>query len=224
MARPENREEVLAAYYKVPVSVIAELALVPPEKRKELCKRHGINPQIFRTMVDYNRYGEASLIHEQMKRLGEPVAKLSVLDFGCLVADYGLYFARLGAKVAIYDRIQSATTFARFRFATEKKRVRVFPFPTDYAKLFKGRRLVIFGEVLEHMESPLEALQACAAQAVPYIFTSCYPFGSDKYFAMSGHLQSAQAQQPACIELLAANYVHWHLEKKAVLWQRRKGK
>jgi 2-polyprenyl-3-methyl-5-hydroxy-6-metoxy-1,4-benzoquinol methylase len=218
-ARRENRREILASYYQVPASSIAKLARVPHEQRKELCRPHGINPYIFRTMVDYTRYPEARRIHRKLKIFREPVEKFSVLDFGCLVADYGLYFSRLGARVAIYDKKDEAIQFARFRFAKEKRRVRAFPFPSDFNKMVKGRSLVIFGEVLEHVDNPLEILQSCVAQSVKYIFTSRYPFGDARYFALSGHSQAARAQQTACIKLLMGNYTHWILHDRAVLWQ-----
>jgi hypothetical protein len=222
--KPESRRELLATYYKVPAALIAELAVIKPEKRKDQCKEHGITPQIFRTMMDYNRYREAGRIHRQLVVLDEPIKNLSVLDFGCLVSDYGMYFARLGAKVAIYDKRESALKFARFRFAAEKLGVKSFPITTAYKPMAKGRDLVIFGEVLEHMDNPLEVLQACVAHKVKYIFTSHYPFGDDKYFALSGHSRIAEAQQPACIKLLDDNYTGWILHDRAMLWQRKKGK
>jgi len=222
--KPENRREVLAAYYKVPVAFIAELAAVAPEEGKGLCKADRHPPQIFRPMVDYHRFREAGHIHRQLGVLREPIKELSVLDFGCLVSDYGLYFARLGAKVAIYDKRESALKFARYRFAAEKLRVKSFPITSAYKPMAKGRDLVIFGEVLEHMDNPVEVLQACVAQAVQYIFTSHYPFGDDQYFALSGHSRTAQAQQAACIKLLDNNYTGWILHDRAVLWVRKKGR
>ena len=216
----ENLARILAAYYKVPTSLITVLARVPSDQRKELCRRYGIDPYIFRTMMDYTRYPEARRIHRKLRQLREPFEKLSILDYGCLVADYGLYFSRLGARVALYDKKKVATKFARYRFAQEKRRPKVFPFPSDFAAMIKGRNFVIFGEVLEHLDNPLEILQECVAQSVPYIFTSCYPFGNNHYFAMDGHSRSAQAQQTACIKLLKPKYASWILHKKEVLWQR----
>jgi hypothetical protein len=217
----ENRRALLASYYKVPQKLIVQLALLPPEQRKAFCLPHGINPYIVRTMVDYNRYGEARRIHRLLKVLGEPVEKLSVLDFGCLVSDYGLYFARLGARVAIYDKKEEVIKFAQFRYAREKLRVKTFPYPTDFDAMTRGRSLAIFGEVLEHVHNPLEILQACVKRSVKYIFTSRYPFGDAKYFALSGHSPSARAQQPACIKLLSTHYDGWILHDRALLWQRK---
>ena len=174
--------------------------------------------------MDYNRYGDARKIHRQLKALGEPVEKLSILDFGCMVSDYGLYFARLGARVALYDKKAEVIKFAQFRFAREKLRVQSFPYPTDFAVMVRGRRLAIFGEVLEHVNNPLEILQACVTESVKYIFTSRYPFGDAKYFALSGHSKAAQAQQPACIQLLSTHYDGWILHDRALLWQRKEAR
>lgn len=220
VAKFENRTKILATYYKVPESLILALAEIPADLRKEKCREQGIDPYIFRTMMDYSRYPQAFRIHQKLLELRVPAKNFSVLDYGCLVADYGMYFARLGVRVALYDKRTVATDFARFRFAREKLKARVFPFPTDFSKMVKGRRLVIFGEVLEHLENPLGILQECVDQAVPFIYSSCYPFGDKHYFAMPGHSRSAEAQQADCIKLLKPHYASWILHKREVLWQR----
>jgi len=216
----EDRFKTLASFYKADELLIHRLALLAHDHRKARCQEAGFDPHIFRTMIDYTRFREAEMVHEKLSSLRETIASLAVLDFGCLVADYGLYFARLGAPVAIYDTAE-ATEFALFRLAREGLQARRFTIPTDYATLLHGINMAIFGEVLEHLDSPLDVLQSCVSQNVKYIFTSCYPYGDDSYFEKNGHSASAQAQQPACIDLLTQLFTRWPLKNKAVLWQRR---
>ncbi len=215
---------MLAAYYSVSKELIHELANIPQEDRIERCREYGINPKIIRTMMDYTRYHEAARIHQRIVVLGGQIADLKILDYGCLVADYGLYFSRLGADVAIYDIDPEAIQFALARFRRENLAGLAYHIPTDYAALVANRDLAIFGEVLEHMHNPLEVLHACVEQKVNYIFTSCYPFGSEKYFSEKGHSRIAQTRQPDAIKLLVTHYRCWPLEKQAILWQRREQK
>ena len=96
----------------------------------------------------------------ELKKLKMKIEQLQILDFGCLISDYGIYFARLGAKVMIYDK-NSATNFAEFRFKKERLSVKTTNIPYDYLSLTNGKDLVIFGEVLEHLDNPLLAIEAC---------------------------------------------------------------
>jgi hypothetical protein len=178
-----------------------------------------VNQYIFRTMIDYTRYPQARRLRELLVSNGQQIAGLRVLDFGCLVADYGMHLAREGAHVAIYDR-KEETEFAAFRFQREKLPVEVLAFPRLHSSLMAGRDLVVFGEVLEHVFTPLEILQACVDASVKYIFTSCYPFGNEDYFNLPGHRKAAQEQQPACLELLRANYREIAGHQNERLWWR----
>jgi hypothetical protein len=213
----EDRLRVLMSYYPASTQV-AELAKLPAADRKPICVKNGINPHIVRTMVDYTRYPEAELIYQSLLKNNETVSGLRVLDFGCLVSDYGIFFARRNARVSVYDD-DEATRFVKFRFEQEALPVNLVTIPCDYNHLMREIDLAVFGEVLEHLFDPLEPLQACIAQSVRYIFTSCYPFGDDKYFALTGHRKSAQDLQPECIRLLNAHYAPIPLRKKAVLWK-----
>lgn len=217
----EDRLGIMASFYGVPMETIVALAAMAQSDRKPICARLGINPYVVRTMADYDRYIEAEEIHKLLVSRTEPIDRLSVLDFGCLVSDHGIYFARLGADVSIYDT-KEAVDFAEFRYVEEGLCVKSHQIPTDGKELMRGVDLAIFGEVLEHMEDPLIPIRDCIDMSVKYIFTSCYPFGDAEYFKLSGHLKSAQDLQPDCIRLLSHNYDAIPSINKTVLWCRRR--
>jgi len=215
----EDRVGVLAEFYNQTSDALLDLAKTPWPERKTQCKLLGINPYIFRTMVDYSRYPEARKLNKLIRQCGRRIAGMKVLDFGCLVADYGVFLARRGAKVAVYDYIEEIT-FAAFRFTRENMPVELFHVPHNYKELMCSRNLVIFGEVLEHLDNPLQPLEACVDASVDFIFTSCFPLGDEAYFSHSGHSKSAQQQQPACLALLRKFYYEIAARKKARLWRR----
>lgn len=213
----ENRLMLVAAYYNVQPELIQDLVALSPEKRKVAARILNIDPSIIRTMMDYTRYPEAGRLHQKLNMLGVDVSALSSVDFGCLVADYAIYFARLGSRVTVYDT-REILRFVAYRFKSEHLRARMFARPTDYRIFFRRADLVMFGEVLEHMHYPINALKACVNASVQYVYTSCYPFGDDAYFSLPGHRKSAQRQQQACRDLLNAYYNQHVLWRKAVLW------
>jgi hypothetical protein len=216
----EDRFGVVAAYYAIPDTLLTQIAQLEQPERKPLCKAHAVCPYVVRTMLDYDRYAQAQDIANLLHKMGENISLLSMLDFGCLVADYAVAFARWGARVAIYDEAE-AVKFPAFRLAREGFAVDVHTIPAHGDALMEGRDLVIFGEVLEHLEDPLDPIRHCIQQDVKYIFTSCYPFGDDDYYTLSGHLKSAQDLQSDCIRLLAAHYDALPSRDKSVLWKRR---
>ena len=216
----ENRMLVLAEYYNKPgyEGFSGKLMLSPDEgQRKILAKQYGINHDILRAMLDYTRYPEANAVAMELKKLKMKIKQLQILDFGCLISDYGIYFARLGAKVMIYDK-KSATNFAEFRFKKERLSVKTTNIPYDYLSLTNGKDLVIFGEVFEHLNNPLLAIEACLQNSVKFVFTSCYPFGDSEYLSSYGHKKSAAVLQPVCRKLLRQNYIEKILFKTRRLW------
>ena len=219
----ENRLQVLADYYRTSTDFIAQVQNFSPDKdtRRDNAKAHGINPHILRTMLDYTHYPEAEMLLEALATVGVGPKELRVLDFGCLVADYGITFARRKARVTIYD-YQEPTDFAKFRFAREHLPVEVLHVPDDYPRALTNKDLVIFGEVLEHLENPLQVLQECAERKIPYIFTSKYPYGDNTYFKYPGHTIAAQQQQPESLRALRASYQEIELRKFARLWKLKK--
>lgn len=219
---PEDRLGVVARYYDLPLTTMQTIADLGKDARKPVCQDLGLSPSIVRTMVDYDRYPQARDILDAMLLLREDVATFTVLDFGCLVADYAIFFARLGARAAIYDG-EEEVKFAQFRFADAELPLITYTIPTSGDVLMGGKTLVIFGEVLEHLENPLLPIKDCIKSSVKYIFTSCYPFGDEEYYGLSGHLKSAQALQSDCIRLLIENYDAIPLRDKTVLWKARAG-
>jgi len=216
----EDRFGVVAAYYGLSDTLLRQIAQLDQPERKPLCKAHGVCPYVVRTMLDYSRYKQAEDVAGILTRAGEDISRLSMLDFGCLVADYAVAFARWNAKVAIYDDAE-AVKFPAYRLAREGFEVEIHTIPTDGAVLMKGKNLVVFGEVLEHLEDPLVPIRHCVEQDVKYIFTSCYPFGDEAYYTLSGHLKSAQDLQSDCIRLLIAHYDALPSSDKSILWKRR---
>jgi hypothetical protein len=213
----EDRLGLVARYYDLPRDQMAAIADLGKDARKPVCQSLGLSPSIVRTMVDYDRYPQARDILRALVLRGEDLATFTVLDFGCLVADYAVFFARQGARAAIYDG-EEEVKFAQFRFSEAGLPLTTYTIPALGAELMGGKTLVVFGEVLEHLENPLVPIKDCIDSGVKYIFTSCYPFGDEEYFELSGHLRTAQELQSDCIRLLIEHYDAIPLRDKTVLW------
>ena len=110
------------------------------------------NGPMRRMFLDYNRYFEAGAIEDALESMHVDFSKLKVVDYGCGVADYALYFARLGSKVALVDIDHDAQHFALHRLNLEGLSEKTFS-EVDEADL------VIFGEVLDHLENPLTVVK-----------------------------------------------------------------
>lgn len=214
-----QRIEFIAKYYEKRISIISRWArqLASPE-RMEMVKSNGVHPYVFRTMVDYTRYREAATIIMELSLRNISISGLRVLDFGCLVSDFGLMLARKGAIVSIYDHDKEALNFAEARYIAENLPVMKIPSDAPHIDIIGGQDLVVFGEVLEHLFDPYSLLHQCSTAKIKYIYSSCYPFGDQAYFDHSGHRKSAQEQQQQCISLLRDNYEEVDLGRKAHLW------
>jgi 2-polyprenyl-3-methyl-5-hydroxy-6-metoxy-1,4-benzoquinol methylase len=211
------RKNLLAEYYGVSVSIIESLVVVNYKERNELCWEAGINPYIFRTLCDYNRYTESFSVFNYLFSEKIEFTGLKVLDFGCLVSDYGYFFGMLGSVITFCD-FQEYIDFADFRLGKANiNRVKVLA-PADIDSLIKGQDLTIFGEVLEHLEDPYSVLKCCIVNRVKCVFTSCYPYGNESYFSLSGHTKSAKEQSQICINLMRDNYKEIDMGKLARLW------
>jgi len=177
------------------------------------------NGSLERMFLYYNRYYEAGLIFDALKRNDTSMKNFKVLDYGCGVADYGIYFARLGADVTVHDIDHAAVMFAESRFALENLEVkRGISRDKDY-------NLVIFGEVLDHLFSPLQALEEMVDSRISFIFTSSYPYRSDDkndvHWQHDHHPETARMQQSDCRILLKRNYAREILTGEGSLWVRR---
>jgi hypothetical protein len=206
----ENRKNLFAEFYKLDSGTFEKILSFNNKQmyeRSMFAQKFGINPSVMRTMLDYNRYHEAGCIIKYFNE-NNISFNLNVLDFGCCVGDYGISLARLGANVTFYD-FDDAIDFPVFRCAKENLKCNSFKVPTDYNKLFDNINLAIFGEVLEHIDDPLELLKICYGKQVKYIWTSFYPYVPDNtgYFNHHGHSNLASIQKIECQEFLKENYV-----------------
>lgn len=182
-------------------------------------------PHLKHPWLDYDRYRYADKIIATLNDHGEDFNKLSVLDYGCGVADYGFSFGRKGATVIFYDN-RTYINFVRFRLEKEPVQFRHHLIEIKYDVIFpEGINVVIFGEVLEHLESPLQVITRFVNQKVKYIFTSSYPFRNDNpkddYWNHPGHEHDTWKEQPACRDLLFANYERVRYNGEASLWIRK---
>lgn len=175
------------------------------------------NGPMRRMFLDYNRYFEAGAIEDALESMHVDFTKLKVLDYGCGVSDYGIYFARLGAKVDILDIDKEALAFATWRFLQEGLHVTAIE-SIDFADL------VIFGEVLDHLPDPLNTL-AFYGKHARFIFTSSYPFRSDDandvHWQHDHHPKTALTQQPACREYLEKHFTKLNFGGQRNLWTRK---
>ena len=176
------------------------------------------NGPMRRMFLDYNRYFEAGAIEDALEAMHVNFEGFKVLDFGCGVADYGIYFARLGAFVRLLDIDVDALNFAIHRFKLEHLSFGI----TD---TITGYDLVIFGEVLDHLENPYDAIQQAINGGARFIFTSSYPFRSDDpndvHWQHDHHPASAREQQAEIRKLLEENYNKLNFGGQRNLWTRK---
>jgi hypothetical protein len=223
----ENRFEILAKFYGVNEYVIDGIKFIPPTDSKGreipdrdiLMKRFGIGTKNFREMVKYTRYTEATYILSAIDATGNAFKGMKVLDFGCGVADYAMFFARHGSIVTVCDSL-NILNFVKFRAEQEDLKLEY----VDREKqegIFEGKELVIFGEVLEHLIDPLALLQICMDAGVKYIFSSSYPYGKEDYYNQPGHIYQAKLLRIPCLDLLTANYNQNTLFRNRNLWSKK---
>lgn len=189
------------------------------EDRKKIWGEYdGTKTEILRHLfLDYDRYYEADLIIEKMLTLGVDLKNLKVLDYGCGPGDYGMQFARMGARVGFYDTERACLDFACYRMIKSS----LVP---DLVSNFEPD-LVIFGEVLEHCDDPLGTLRVFAGE---WIFTSSYPYRSDDpeddYWRKEDHKDMARLIQPEVRKFLNENYEKIKLTDNRAeinLWRRK---
>lgn len=196
------------------------------ENRKEIFEAYKkFNPQmgeymqgnLLHSFVGYDRYFEAKFVNEGIKEKGR------ALDFGCGVGDYGFYLLRNGWAVDFYDYL-CIIDFIKFRLSEEKLTGGTFTVETGWQKLpLSEYKLIVFGEVLEHIENPTEILTKCLEAKIKYILTSSYPYKSADEYGIKrkgyrGHLQEAYKQQGACQKLLENNYTKKNFGGQLNLW------
>ncbi len=210
------RKYILSEYYNTSFEVIDKLIKTSPENRRSLCENEGINGYVFRTLFDYNSYPDCYLIYNLLSSIVD-FSNLKILDFGCLVSDYGFFFGNLGASITFCDFKEEAD-FADFRLGKANINRNKIYAPANYQEITKGQDLAIFGEVLEHLRDPFNMLQCGVENKIKYIYTSCYPYGNEAYFNYPGHTKEAKAQSKQCIDLLKSNFEEISLVKYKRLW------
>jgi SAM-dependent methyltransferase len=178
------------------------------------------NGPMERMFLDYNRYNEASLIFDELRKRDVKMKGLRVLDYGCGVADYSLYFRRLGSVACIYDIDDAALEFVKHRFEKEGFN------PPIIDGIMSNHDLIIFGEVLDHLPDPFGAVNEAIHGQVEYIFTSSYPFRSDDpndaHWQHDHHADYAREQQPHIRKMLIRHYNREILTGEGSLWARKR--
>lgn len=210
------RINLFSEYYNISQEEIEALIKVPQSQRIQACNEKGVNPYVLRTLFDYNRYPECYLLHNFLSRRFE-VNNKNLLDFGCLVSDYGFYFGMLNMNITLCD-LKEHADFAGFRLSRASiSHVKVYA-PVNYKEVTKDQDIAVFGEVLEHLDDPYLLLESCIENNVKYIFTTGYPYGDESYFNLPGHKKEAAEQAPQCIDLLKKNYQEFGLMKRITVW------
>lgn len=184
------------------------------ERKKIWDEYQGVKtPEVRHNFVDYTRYYEAEHIDGILTTKGVEIEKLKVIDYGCCAGDYAIYFARKGAKSYGYDIDESALNFLDYRLKREN-----LPENSPLNKY----DLVIFGEVLEHVDDPFNLIQSYIYQGAKYMFTSSYPYRNDdpqdSYWQGRGHSKMACEQQPQCRKLLETFYKKYNFGGQSNVW------
>lgn len=175
------------------------------------------------SFTEYNRYHEAELIDMELLKQHQDTSKMKILDFGCGVGDYGIYLLRAGAKLVHFYDYPRAVKFVEYRLKREKL-TSGHIVDADKEPLLWNYDLVIFGEVLEHLDNPYETLEYCVSNDTKYVFTSSYPYRSedpdDPYWSNHDHDDKARLQIPDCKRLLENNYNFVKFGGELRLWRK----
>lgn len=180
-----------------------------------------------RMFLDYSRYFEANLLINWFKDNNIPL-DFTVLDYGCGVGDYGISFLRHDAKQVVFFDYPRAVKFVKYRLSNEGFDVpQAIIADADEWKIddFQKFDMIIFGEVLEHLDNPAAVIAECNRAAVKYIMTSSYPYRTDDpddpYWNNHDHDDDARIQQPECRKILEDNYNYVKFDGELRLWTRR---
>lgn len=206
-------------YSGVSSEELKKLSFINKNQRQKLLEKIDINKDIFRTLFDYHRLDDAYFIATTISNF-EKLNGLNILDFGCLVSDFGLFLGQFQSNIFLCDKKDAFLKLAESRLGSEKVTIKGKYHVNDYSleKIFVNKDLVIFSEVLEHLDSPINLLKICLASEPRYLYTSHYPYGDKDYFKLSDHKKTAQEQSGACLDLLFSNYKPYLRKRRAILW------
>jgi hypothetical protein len=201
------------------------MGIIMMEDRQKLWNEYqGAKPSYLEwPWLKYTRYIKAEHILQTLRELNEDITKLIVLDYGCGVGDYGFVFGRAGASVIFLD-LPIYLDFIKYR--ASKEQIKADYLGVNEDPTLDKQDLVIFGEVLEHLNNPLETLKKFINKGIKYIYTSSYPYRSDDpneaYWKhhKGNHTEAIKMQKP-CRELLEANYEFMRYDGEARLWIKR---
>lgn len=153
------------SYYKFRLHKIFKETGVTPERLKKAYEQTAFM-YVNRLMLRYHKYELGERILAIAKKLGLKAGELSVLDYGCGVADPSLYLAFYGAQVCIVDLDDLKFDFAISRFSSRNLQVKSFGAKQTEIPVEVGPQkydFIIMAELLEHVRNPRKFLEFAIA-------------------------------------------------------------
>jgi len=162
-----------------------------------------------RLQLAYTRFPQALKLVKHINSIYFPWqrANVRVLDYGCGVADYALAFATQGYAISLCDIAGGNLDFAAWRF--KQRGIAIQQFAATEAEPFPpltAHDVVLSGELLEHVRSPLQVVQNIHA-ALPsggLFWYSGYP--TDPREVGGDHLVEAAEQRQAVLDFMAEHF------------------
>lgn len=178
--------------------------------------------ELQRYFTTYDRYGDCE---SMMGLIGSACGELSYLDFGCGAGDYGIKLLMAGANVVFCDT-DLMLDFVKYRCKKGGLEAKFYKVGTPPNHLYGKKDVVVFGEVLDHLEDPLKELRMCHKYGVRWLWTTSYPYRSDDYnddyWQRDDHLKGAFDQQKECREFLEKHYDFEKADGELRLWEIKK--
>lgn len=165
---------------------------------------HAFKRDISRLMLHYTRFAGAAELLTEVSTHFSSTHPLSVVDYGCGAADYGLAFAKAGHNVTLVD-FEEKVAFASWRFTRRKLPVRQISVHAnnEYPELHNVD-LVIAGDLLEHVRDPVRVVQGVHSALRPngLFWFPDFPF---KEKSVGGHhLHEAAGLRAAAADVVNA--------------------
>ena len=168
-------------------------------------------------MYDWTKNAEEIL--ETIKALGVS-STLTVLDFGCGPADYGIYFAEQGHNVVLCD-FPEMLKFSMYRLDRRNLKYKTIEVDDNMeSSLPKGLDLIIAAEVMEHLRHPFEKLKEMSDCLNPRGFIWYTQFPSENSNMVNDHLKEAQYSKQDCLDFLKKYFESIPIEE-GYLWRKK---